>query len=56
VVLEMIAGPKTYKGRNYLLGFAMPNFYFPATTAYNILRHAGFDVGKKDFLGDSSGT
>ena len=29
----------------------MPNFYFHATTAYNILRHRGVEVGKRDFLG-----
>jgi hypothetical protein len=33
------------------LGFAMPNFYFHMTTAYNLLRHCGVEVGKRDFLG-----
>ncbi|MDG1205284.1 MAG: DUF1993 family protein [Pseudomonadales bacterium] len=33
------------------MGFAMPNFYFHAATAYNILRMRGVDVGKMDFLG-----
>jgi uncharacterized protein len=40
-----------FKGREYLLGFAMPNFYFHVTTAYNILRHNGVPLGKADFFG-----
>jgi hypothetical protein len=39
------------KGAQYLLGHAYPNFYFHCTTAYNILRHNGVEVGKRDFLG-----
>jgi hypothetical protein len=39
------------KGAQYLLGHAYPNFYFHCTTAYNILRHNGIEVGKRDFLG-----
>jgi hypothetical protein len=38
-------------GATFLMGFAMPNFYFHAATAYNILRMRGVDVGKMDFLG-----
>ncbi len=37
-------------GHTYLLKFALPNFYFHVTTAYNILRHNGVEVGKSDFL------
>ena len=37
--------------RNYLLGLAMPNFMFHATTVYNILRWQGLAIGKLDFLG-----
>jgi uncharacterized protein len=29
----------------------MPNFYFHITTAYNILRSLGVDIGKRDFMG-----
>jgi hypothetical protein len=36
---------------NYLLSFALPNFYFHVSMAYAILRNLGFDVGKRDFLG-----
>ena len=39
------------KGRAYALNFALPNFYFHATTAYAILRAKGVPVGKMDFLG-----
>jgi hypothetical protein len=47
-----IAGKDTVlKGAQYLLGHAYPNFYFHCTTAYNILRHNGIEVGKRDFLG-----
>jgi hypothetical protein len=35
----------------YLLGFALPNFYFHVTTAYDILRNLGAPVGKRDFMG-----
>jgi hypothetical protein len=43
--------PMTLPGAEYLLGFALPNFYFHVTTAYGILRHLGVPVGKRDFLG-----
>ncbi|MBI1778232.1 MAG: DUF1993 domain-containing protein [Proteobacteria bacterium] len=43
--------PMTFKGESYLVGFALPNFYFHLTTAYAILRHCGIEVGKRDFLG-----
>lgn len=40
----------TWTGRDYLTGFALPNFFFHATTAYAILRAAGVSLGKPDFL------
>lgn len=40
-----------FQGDAYLLTFALPNFYFHVTTAYDILRHAGVPIGKLDFLG-----
>jgi hypothetical protein len=40
-----------FKGQQYLVSFALPNFYFHATTAYAILRHCGVPIGKRDFLG-----
>ncbi len=48
-----VAGKETrYKGMQLLLGHSMPNVYFHATTAYNILRHIGVEIGKRDFLGN----
>ena len=41
----------TYKGMQYLLGYAYPNFYFHVVTTYNMLRHNGIEIGKNDFLG-----
>ena len=41
----------TLKGADYLFHFSMPNFYFHVTTAYNILRHNGLQIGKEDFIG-----
>lgn len=41
-----------YKGMQFLLGHAIPNFYFHVTTAYDILRHNGVEIGKRDFLGN----
>jgi hypothetical protein len=38
-------------GQTYLLHYALPHFYFHATTAYAILRHNGLEIGKKDFIG-----
>ena len=40
-----------YKGLQFLLGHAVPNFYFHVTTTYNILRHNGVEIGKRDYLG-----
>ena len=42
---------KHFTGQTYLLHYALPHFYFHATTAYDILRHNGIDIGKKDFIG-----
>ena len=41
-----------YKGMQFLLGHAVPNFYFHVATTYNILRHNGVEIGKRDFLGN----
>jgi hypothetical protein len=43
--------PVAYKGGDYLLSFALPNFFFHVTTAYAILRHCGVELGKQDFMG-----
>ena len=43
--------PLQMSGEQYLLHFALPNFYFHLTTAYALLRHNGVELGKADFLG-----
>jgi uncharacterized protein len=47
------AGPRelTFPAVNYYHSYAIPNFYFHMTTAYNILRSNGVEIGKVDFLG-----
>jgi uncharacterized protein len=40
-----------FTAEGFLLSFSLPNFYFHATTAYDILRHKGVPLGKRDFLG-----
>ncbi len=41
----------TFEGLPYLLYFILPNVYFHVTTAYDILRHSGVELGKADYLG-----
>ena len=52
IVLKLRDREVKFSGVQYLLGFAHPNFYFHATTAYDILRHNGVDIGKRDFIGN----
>lgn len=42
----------TYKGQEYILNRVLPNFFFHITTAYDMLRHNGVELGKKDYLGN----
>jgi len=51
IVLKLQGKDVPTKGMTYLLGRAWPNFYFHVTTAYNILRHNGVELGKGDFIG-----
>ena len=51
IVIKTPTRELNFKGTQYLLGFAWPNFYFHAATAYDILRHNGVELGKPDFLG-----
>lgn len=51
VTMRMGGKDVVYKGQNYLFWFAIPNFMFHTTTAYNIMRHNGVDLAKRDFLG-----
>jgi hypothetical protein len=40
-----------FTNQNFVLSFSLPNFYFHATTTYDILRMSGIPLGKMDFLG-----
>ena len=51
IVVKTSSGERHYKGLDYLRDAVTPNFFFHITTAYNMLRHNGIDIGKNDFLG-----
>lgn len=51
VTLRLRVGEMTMSGHDYLWFFALPNFFFHAATAYDILRANGVALGKRDFLG-----
>ena len=42
---------REFTGQSLLLNNSLPNFYFHCTTAYDILRHCGLELGKRDFMG-----
>lgn len=46
------SGTVKYKGQAYLLEQVLPNFFFHVTTTYNLLRHGGVEIGKRDYLGN----
>jgi uncharacterized protein len=53
---EVVLRPGTPKersigGQAYLLSYGLPQFFFHVTTAYDLLRHNGVEIGKKDFMG-----
>jgi hypothetical protein len=52
IVIKLRTQELKFSGEQYLLGYAYPNFYFHVTTAYNILRHNGVELGKRDFVGN----
>ena len=51
ITLQIRNQTMTFLGMPFLLNFALPNFYFHVTTAYDILRHFGVEIGKQDFIG-----
>ena len=51
VVLKFPGGEQHFKGGAYLTGFALPNFFFHVAMAYALLRAAGVEIGKRDYLG-----
>ena len=52
IALKLGGRDVKFTGMQYLLGHATPNFYFHVTTAYDILRHNGVELGKRDFIGN----
>lgn len=51
IVRPVRGEPKKFTGLNYLIQYALPNFFFHTTTAYAILRHSGLEIGKADYIG-----
>lgn len=51
VTLKIGGEDRSFPGATYLNHFALGNFYFHLTTAYDILRHNGLEIGKRDFMG-----
>jgi len=51
LIVKVGGNDTKFGGMQFLLGRSIPNFYFHVTTAYNILRHNGVEVGKRDYLG-----
>jgi uncharacterized protein len=51
VIFPAPGGNRTYTGTRYVLEFALPNFFFHVTTAYDLLRARGVPVGKRHYLG-----
>lgn len=51
ITLSLRSGTLTFNGLDYLQKFVIPNVYFHVTTAYDILRHCGVEIGKQDFIG-----
>lgn len=51
ITVLMRGEPVHYIGLPYLAHVVLPNFFFHMTTAYDILRHAGVELGKRDFIG-----
>ena len=51
VTIKSREGEAHFTAQRYLLQFALPNFFFHVTTAYDVLRHKGMPIGKLDYLG-----
>lgn len=52
VVFRLSRGDIPFTAENFVLSFSLPNLYFHATTAYDLLRMKGAPLGKLDYLGD----
>jgi uncharacterized protein len=51
ITIKFTSGERKFTGQLLLLNFSLPNFYFHYTTAYDILRHCGVELAKRDFSG-----
>lgn len=51
IVFNLPSGERRFTGQTMMLNFSLPNFYFHCTTAYDLLRHSGVEIGKRDFMG-----
>jgi hypothetical protein len=51
IMMKFTSGERKFTGQVFLLNFGLPNFFFHYTTAYDILRSCGVEVGKRDFMG-----
>ena len=51
VIFKLGERSMPFKAEWFLMSFSLPNFFFHATTAYDILRHSGVELGKRDFMG-----
>jgi hypothetical protein len=51
VTIRLRGEDRSFDGRTYLANIVLPNFFFHVTTAYDILRHNGVELGKRDFVG-----
>lgn len=52
ITIKMRDREQSYQGLDLLLKRSLPNFFFHCTTAYDILRHNGVEIGKRDFMGN----
>ena len=52
IVVEIPGNKLNFNGAGFLTTFSLPNLYFHITTTYNILRHNGVELGKRDYLGN----
>ena len=52
IELTQAGATRNFTGLVFLLNHAMPQFHFHATTAYDLLRQAGVEIGKRDFMGE----
>jgi len=55
IEMTLPVGGISFSGLDYLNGWALPNFYFHYSATYNILRHNGLQMGKRDYLGIAPG-